>query len=53
MADLNEIVAEINMCYTVLSGNKTTLMIPNAAIFANPLQLKTMQQIAGKKELAS
>jgi len=37
-------VREINMRYTILSGNNTTYMIPNAAIFTNPLQLKASQQ---------
>ena len=34
-------VVEINMRYTILSGENTTYMIPNAALFTNPLQLKT------------
>jgi Mechanosensitive ion channel, beta-domain len=33
-------VTEINMRSTILSGENTTYMIPNAAIFTNPLQLK-------------
>ena len=37
-------VVEINMRYTILSGENTTYMIPNAALFTNPLQLKTSKQ---------
>ena len=33
-------VTEINMRYTILSGENTIYMIPNAALFTNPLQLK-------------
>ncbi|MDH5477341.1 MAG: mechanosensitive ion channel family protein [Nitrospinota bacterium] len=36
-------VTEINMRYTILSGEDTTYMIPNASIFTNPLQLKNPQ----------
>ncbi|MDH5639080.1 MAG: mechanosensitive ion channel, partial [Nitrospinota bacterium] len=34
-------VKEINMRYTILSGEATTYMVPNASIFTNPLQLKS------------
>ncbi len=37
-------VAEINMRYTILSGENTTYMIPNAALFTNPLQLKVSKK---------
>ena len=37
-------VTEINMRYTILSGENTTYMIPNAALFTNPLELKAPKQ---------